>query len=504
MDSLHSLLKRQMKKYLTITSEQFFEDNQKFVRAIDEAYNRFDADRLMIERSLELTSKELIEKNKSLLNYIEKLNYIAYHDTLTHLYNRAFLTDKLDMGIAKQKNNPSKVFAVLFLDLDRFKLINDAMGHSVGDKLLGKIATRLTEFSSKTVTIVRLGSDEFVVLVENIESEQEVLLLAENINKSLKHSFHVDYHEVFITVSIGIAFSSLGYENSSDILRDADTAMYNAKQKGRGRFQVFDKSMHNYAATLVELESNLRQAIQNNEFILYYQPIINALSDQVSGFEALIRWNHPVKGFIPPADFIPIAEETGMINVIGEWVIRTAVQMTKRLQAICPKVYVSVNLSFVQFREKNIVEVIKNILQETQLSPELLYIELTESNIMENVVSGMEILNKLRDIGVVLSLDDFGTGYSSLSYLKKFPIHNLKIDQSFVRDLEKGKQDQEIVKAIIAVAHSLDLTVTAEGIENENQIAFLKSFSCDRLQGYYFSKPLPFDQAIEYLTKKSS
>jgi diguanylate cyclase (GGDEF)-like protein len=349
MDSLHSLLKRQMKKYLTITSEQFFEDNQKFVRAIDEAYNRFDADRLMIERSLELTSKELIEKNKSLLNYIEKLNYIAYHDTLTHLYNRAFLTDKLDMGIAKQKNNPSKVFAVLFLDLDRFKLINDAMGHSVGDKLLGKIATRLTEFSSKTVTIVRLGSDEFVVLVENIESEQEVLLLAENINKSLKHSFHVDYHEVFITVSIGIAFSSLGYENSSDILRDADTAMYNAKQKGRGRFQVFDKSMHNYAATLVELESNLRQAIQNNEFILYYQPIINALSDQVSGFEALIRWNHPVKGFIPPADFIPIAEETGMINVIGEWVIRTAAEMTKRLQAICPKVYVSVNLSFVQF-----------------------------------------------------------------------------------------------------------------------------------------------------------
>ncbi len=207
MDSLHSLLKRQMKKFLTTTSEQFFEDNQKFVQAIDEAYNRFDADRLMIERSLELTSKELIEKNKSLLSYIEKLNYIAYHDTLTHLYNRAFLTDKLDMSIANQKKNPSKVFAVLFLDLDRFKLINDAMGHSVGDKLLGKIATRLTEFSSNTVTIVRLGSDEFVVLVETIESEQEVLFLAENINKSLKHSFHVDYHELFISVSIGIAFS---------------------------------------------------------------------------------------------------------------------------------------------------------------------------------------------------------------------------------------------------------------------------------------------------------
>lgn len=503
MESLHNLLKRQIKKHCSNNTEKFIEENFNFIQAIEEAYNRFDADRVMIERSLELTSRELIEKNKSLLSYIEKLNYIAYHDTLTKLHNRAYLIEKLDSILLKLKKDSTKVFAILFLDLDRFKMINDAYGHSVGDKILVKIASRISEFESKKITVSRLGSDEFVVLIEDFVEQDEVLLLAENLMVSLKSSFRVDFHEVFLSISVGIAFSHAGYEISADILRDADTAMYYAKKRGRGRYQVFDKSMHNYAMSLVELELNLRQAIQKNEFILYYQPIVNATSETVSGFEALIRWNHPVKGFISPADFIPIAEETGMINAIGEWVIRTAAKMCKELQSILPNIYISVNLSFVQFREKNISELISNILSEANLEPKHLYIELTESNIMENVIAGMEVLNALREIGVYLSLDNFGTGYSSLSYLKKFPINNLKIDQSFVRDLEKGKQDQEIVKAIITVAHSLDLSVTAEGIENDNQFNYLKSFSCDRLQGYFFSKPLPPEQVIEFIQKKS-
>ncbi|HMW04720.1 MAG TPA: EAL domain-containing protein [Leptospiraceae bacterium] len=497
----HSLLKRQIKKHCTDNYNQFIEQNEKFLLAIDEAYNRFDADRLMIERSLELTSQELMEKNKSLLNYIEKLNFIAYHDTLTHLYNRAYLIDKLEEKIKAFHKNPDKTFALLFLEVDRFKIINDAFGHSMGDKLLIKIASRINQFSSENITIARLGGDEFVLLIENYKSEEETLIFANQIISILSPAFKIDYHEVFVTVSIGIAFSNLSYESPADILRDADTAMFYAKKMGRGRVQIFQGSMHNSAAFLIELESNLRQAIDKNEFILYYQPILNASGTQVNGLEALIRWNHPSKGFISPVEFIPIAEETGMINAIGEWVIRNAVSKCKSLQSLHYGIYISVNLSFVQFKEKNITEIISKILKEEDLDPKLFYIELTESSIMENVFEGIEILNDLRNIGVKLSLDDFGTGYSSLSYLKKFPIHNLKIDQSFVRDIEKGMQDQEIVKAIISVAHSLGLSVTAEGIENRNQLTFLQSCGCDRLQGYFFSKPFPPEEIEEFFNK---
>lgn len=491
MEFYHNLLKRQIKKHCKDNLDQFLLENEKFLQAIDEAYNRFDADRVMIERSLELTSQELIEKNKSLMNYIDKLNFIAFHDTLTRLYNRAYLIDRLEEKIKAYKENPEEQFAVLFLEVDRFKIINDAYGHSMGDKLLIKIASRLNEFSSERITISRLGGDEFVILFEKYKSEEEVSHFARQLISILNLAFKVEYHEVFLTVSIGIAFCTIGYDLPTDILRDADTAMYYAKKKGRGRLQIFKKSMHNSAAFMIEIESNLRQAIEKNEFILYYQQILNASGTIINGYEALIRWNHPQKGFISPAEFIPIAEETGMINAIGDWVIRSAVTKCKTIQTLHPNTYISVNLSFVQFKEKNIAEVISKILKEIDLDPKLLYIELTESSIMENVVEGINILNELRNIGVHLSLDDFGTGYSSLSYLKKIPIHNLKIDQSFVKDLEKGIQDQQIVKAIISVAHSLGLSVTAEGIENKNQFIFLQSYGCDRMQGYYFSKPMP-------------
>jgi diguanylate cyclase (GGDEF)-like protein/PAS domain S-box-containing protein len=433
----------------------------------------------------------------------EQLLHDALHDGLTGLPNRALFMDRLQIAIARAKRREDYQFTVLFLDLDRFKTINDSLGHLVGDQLLIGIARRLETCLRVGDTVARLGGDEFTILLDDIGGAPgDVLHLTQRIKAELMRPFNLSGYEVFTTVSIGIAPSSTGYDRPDAILRDADTAMYRAKSLGKAQHVVFDTEMHARAVNLLQLETDLRRAIEGQEFRVYYQPIITLDTGQLYGFEALVRWQHPKHGLISPMDFIPIAEETGLIIPIGQWVLaeacRQACEWQKQFPTF-PALSMSVNLSVKQFTQPGLVEYVQQVLRETALDPRTLKLEITESVLMENSETATEILKQLRALGIELSIDDFGTGYSSLSYLHRLPVTTLKIDRSFVNQMVNNK-NTEMVRTIVTLARSMGMQVVAEGVETENQLRQLKALACEHGQGYYFSKPMNSEAAEEFLS----
>jgi diguanylate cyclase (GGDEF)-like protein/PAS domain S-box-containing protein len=423
----------------------------------------------------------------------QQLHHDAFHDALTGLPNRALFMDHLKLAVARSRRNAQRHFAVLYLDLDRFKIINDSLGHTIGDQLLVGIADRLKKNLRPGDTVARLGGDEFTILIEDYTDEKEAVQVAERVQKELSTPFNLSGREVFTTVSMGIAPSSTGYERAEDILRDADTAMYRAKSLGKARYEVFDKAMHARAINLLQLETDLRRACERQEFLIHYQPIVALENFRLRGFEALVRWQHPERGFISPMDFIPVAEETGMIAYIGEFVLREACRQMQRWQKMFPldhPLFISVNLSSKQFSQTTLIKDIANTLQETGVRPQSVKLEITESVVMENIETATEMLRQMRALGVQLAIDDFGTGYSSLSYLHRFPIDTLKIDRSFVTRMTENSENMEIVRTIIVLAQNLGMDVVAEGVETNEQLVQLQKLCCENGQGYYFSKPV--------------
>ncbi|MGB7925107.1 MAG: EAL domain-containing protein [Pyrinomonadaceae bacterium] len=437
----------------------------------------------------------------------QQLLHDAFHDALTGLPNRSLFMDHLKLAVGRSKRRSDCEFAVLFLDLDRFKIVNDSLGHMVGDQLLIGIARRLETCLRPGDSVARLGGDEFTILLGDIRNAAEAISVAERIKQELTLPFNIGGHEVFTTVSIGIAPSITGYERAEDMLRDADTAMYRAKSLGKTRHEVFDKAMHARAMTQLQLETDLRRAVDRQEFFLNYQPIVSLETGAIKGFEALIRWQHPEQGFISPAEFIPMAEETGMIVPIGHWVLSVACRQMKQWQEMfpsCAPLHISVNLSGRQFTQPDLIDQIKQVLSDTGLDPRSLKLEITESTVMENIDTAIDMLKQLRAIGVALSIDDFGTGYSSLSYLHRFPISTLKIDRSFVSRMADNNENTEIVRTIVMLARNLGMDVVAEGVETEEQLAQLKSLGCECGQGYLFSKPTSAELAAQAISENLS
>ena len=444
----------------------------------------------------DVTERKMTEK---------RLLHDALHDTLTGLPNRALFQDRLNHVVELAKRREDYLFAVIFLDLDRFKMINDSLGHLVGDQLLVAIAHRLKICLRTSDTIARLGGDEFAILLEDIQDTTDATEVADRVQRDLTLPFNLDGQEVFTTTSIGIAFSSTGYDRPEDLLRDADTAMYRAKAAGKARYEVFDKTMHTRAVALLQMENDLRRAIDRQEFQLHYQPIVCLGTGSVTGFEALLRWQHPDCGLISPLEFIPVAEETGLIIPIGTWVLREACRQMQIWQQQSPRnppLTISVNLSGKQFSQPDLIEQITDILQESGLAPQSLKLEITESALLEDPDTAASMLQQLQTLGIWLSVDDFGTGYSSLSYLHRLPINTLKIDRSFINSVDADVEKLELVRTIIVLAWNLGLDVVAEGIETSKQLSQLKALKCESGQGYLFSKPMDTEAATALITGK--
>ncbi|HST52686.1 MAG TPA: EAL domain-containing protein [Pyrinomonadaceae bacterium] len=434
----------------------------------------------------------------------EQLLHDAFHDALTGLPNRALFMDHVKMAIQRSRRSGDRLFAALFLDLDRFKIINDSLGHMVGDQLLVGIAHRLEACLRPGDTVARLGGDEFTILLEDLGETDDCLEVARRVQDAVSQPFNIGGHEVFTTASIGIALSTTGYERAEDLLRDADTAMYRAKLMGKKRHIVFDKEMHDRAMELLQIETDLRRAITRNELFLNYQPIVSLSTGKVRSFEALVRWRHPERGLVMPSEFIPVAEETGLIIPLGQWVLNMACRQMREWQKIYridKDVTISVNLSSRQFSQADLIEQVSAALCEADLRPASLKLEITESMVMENFDTAIDMLAQLRGLGVGLSIDDFGTGYSSLSYLHRFPIDTLKIDRSFVTQMTDNTENAEIVRTIVTLARSLDMDVIAEGVESCEQLGRLRELGCDFGQGYLFSKAVAPGQALELLLK---
>ncbi|HWS55779.1 MAG TPA: EAL domain-containing protein [Pyrinomonadaceae bacterium] len=426
----------------------------------------------------------------------EHFRHAAFHDALTGLPNRALLSERLGSAIARARGAEGERFALLFLDLDRFKNVNDSLGHTIGDGLLVTIARRLENSVRSADTVARLGGDEFAILLEGVKSEADAAYMAERVQREMSTPFMLDGHEVFMTVSIGIAHGAAGYEHPEQVLRDADTAMYRAKAGGRACFEVFDSTMHARAVNLLRLENDLRRAVEREEFTVYFQPIVGLATGRLAGFEALVRWQHPERGFIPPSEFIPVAEDTRLIVPLGLWVLREACRQVVSWQPAGPApLTVSVNLSGRQFAQPDLVEQVGAILRETGLAPGRLRLEITESVVMEDAERAVAMLEQLKGLGVRLSIDDFGTGYSSLSYLHRFPLDTLKIDRSFVSQLDAGESRAELVRTIRTLAANMGLEVVAEGIETLGQLGRLAELGCEYGQGYLFARPLAPDAA---------
>jgi len=434
----------------------------------------------------------------------EQLLHDAFHDSLTGLPNRALFIDHLKLAVNHCRRRKGYLFAVLFIDLDRFKVINDSLGHMVGDELLIAISHRLAICLRDGDTIARLGGDEFTILLDGIKDYDDAQRVAERVQELLEQPFGLSGRELFVTASIGIKYSSGGDEQPEDLLRDADTAMYCAKALGKAQYQEFDSRMHSHALTLLQIESDLRRAMDREEFQVNYQPIVSLESGRICGFEALVRWSHPERGLISPSEFIPIAEETGLIIQIGRWVLKQACLQMRSWQKAFPvtrQMKISVNLSCKQFMQPTIVGQVLETLRESGLDPSSLKLEITESVVMETGDYAMNVLEQLSRAGVELSLDDFGTGYSSLSYIHHFPVTALKIDQSFIKRIGGG-QNSEIVRAVVSLARNLGLEVVAEGIETLLQLDLLKALGCAQGQGYYFSEPVGEESATELIEKE--
>jgi diguanylate cyclase (GGDEF)-like protein/PAS domain S-box-containing protein len=434
----------------------------------------------------------------------ERLVYEALHDSLTGLSNRTLFTERVENALQRSKRHPDYLFAVLFIDLDRFKVINDSLGHQVGDQLIISTARRLESLVRATDLIARLGGDEFVILLDPINDINDAIRIAERISHKLKTPLNLDGREVFTSASVGIALSSPHYHQASDIMRDADIAMYRAKAKGKSCYEVFDKEMYAQAFAQLQLENDLRQALEKQSFQIYYQPIISTKTGQLSGFEALIRWQHPTRGFVSPGQFIPIAEETGLIVPLGEWILGAVCLQIRRWQeqfSLGTPLKVSVNLSAKQLKDINFVRKIDKILSATGLEGSNLQLELTESMLMDDVENLIGIFSQLRVRGIQLSIDDFGTGYSSLSYLHRFPVNYLKIDRSFVQGLGNNAESEKITASIVALSHNLKIASVAEGVETKEQLMLLRQLGCEYVQGYLFSPPVDSQAASELLAR---
>jgi len=433
----------------------------------------------------------------------ERLAHDAMHDALTGLPNRILFLDRLEHVIRRVKRSQDSLFAVMFLDIDRFKLVNDSLGHTNGDKLLASVADRLQRCLRPGDTVARMGGDEFAILLDDISAAADTTRVADRIQKELAQPYILDGQPVSISASMGITLSSANYEKADDMLRDADTAMYRAKTMGKAQHQIFDVGMHAAVSSLLELEADLRRAIQNEEFQVHYQPLISLANGAVMGTEALLRWQHPKRGLLPPSAFITILEETGMIIPVGEWVLRTACKQNKAWQdAGFPHLRVAVNFSARQFQIRNLAELIRSVLAETGMPAETLEVEITESTALKDTILTLETLDQLHALGVNISLDDFGTGYSALGYLNRYPFQTLKADRTFISDIPGDSKDTAITAAIIAMAHSLKLRVVAEGVETVEQLDFLRSNNCDEVQGFLFSRPVPPDELANLLQKK--
>ncbi|SHE73515.1 EAL and GGDEF domain-containing protein [Desulforamulus putei] len=420
----------------------------------------------------------------------EILRHMAYHDSLTGLPNRLLFNDRLSVAIIQAGRN-RKMLAVMFLDLDYFKLVNDTLGHDIGDRLLKGIANRLTRLLRKGDTIARIGGDEFAILLNDITRHEGASTVAQKIIDTLKEPWIIGSHEFHITTSIGIALYPNDGEDVETLMKNADAAMYHAKEAGRNNFQFYTPAMNAKTLKRLELENNLRRALERDEFVVYYQPQVEIQSGKIIGMEALVRWQHPHLGMIFPGEFIPVAEDTGLIVSIGERVLRSACAQNKSWQdAGFPPLRVSVNLSARQFQQQNLVKHVAQILRETGLDPRWLELEITESLAMKDVEFTGKNLFELRKMGITIAIDDFGTGYSSLSYLKRLPIDTIKIDRSFIRDITSDPDNASIVSTIIVLAHNLKMKVIAEGVETEEQLSFLRQQQCDGMQGYLFSGPL--------------
>lgn len=422
-----------------------------------------------------------------------KLQYDISHDSLTGLANRVFILGQIEAAIQQTKDNPDDLFAVLFLDCDRFKIINDSLGHDVGDQVLIAIAQRLTHCIRKGDIAARLGGDEFVILLKNIKDIDEVTRIAERILKQLSEPLSLESQHLVITMSIGVVLSQTEYNNPDDLLRDADLTMYHAKQQGKAQYAVFQPIMHKQALERLALETSLRYALENKEFHLYYQPIICLQTSQLVGFEALLRWHHPTQGWISPSTFIPIAEETGLILTLGDWILQEACHQISLWQShftCLTPLKISVNISSHQIAQPNFVETVERILQTTRLNANQLNLEITETVLMNHIETACFKLQCLQALGVKISIDDFGTGYSSLNYLQQLPIDILKIDRSFVARLQSNSSGIQIIKAIITLADVLGMKTLAEGVETPEQYHLITSLAADYAQGFLFSKPL--------------
>ena len=489
------------------TYEKYLED----IRATAAQAERAERERAEAEHAraeAERLRAEQAERHVEELNrYVEKLEsagmeleesrehfrHAAFHDALTGLPNRSLFTDHLRVALRRAHQNEQYLFGVLFLDLDRFKNINDSLGHPSGDELLILVARRLESCIRQTDMVARFGGDEFAILLDAIQDASDAMRVAEKVQQVISAPFKLTTHEAITTASIGVALSTSGYAEAEDIIRDADTAMYRAKDCGKARYEIFDTAMHTRAVTLLRLESDLRRALEKDELCVYYQPIVSLASGELHGFEALVRWQHPERGIISPDDFVPLAEETGLILPIGLRVLRDACLQLRKWQQYSLSnrgLIMSVNLSGKQLTQPDLIARIEEVLHESQIDPWHLKLEITETVVMENPELAAVTLAKLRGLGVRLSIDDFGTGYSSLSYLNRFPVDTLKIDRSFVTSMNEADENLQIVKTIITLAGNLGMQVVAEGVETEEQLEQLRSLKCQYAQGFYFSKPL--------------
>jgi len=450
-------------------------------------------------------------KNNEIINYIaihsdmtdykaaeDKIKYLAHFDSLTKLPNRTLLQDRANVALANAKRNQTTM-ALLFIDLDRFKNINDSLGHSIGDELLKLLAQRLLKILRDVDTVSRTGGDEFIAILPNTDSKGAVKV-ADKLLKSISQPFEFEGYQLNVTLSIGIALFPHNGENFDDLSRNADTALYRAKHDGRNRYQFFNDEMYLHAKKIQQIENGLRTAIENNELKLYYQPQVDAITGKIVGAETLIRWQHPEWGIVPPGDFIQVAEESGLIINIGDWVLRTAIQQLAIWQkAGLPLVTLSVNVSQPEFRQHHFADKVAALLAQFNVDAALLELEITESIAADNITETIAILQDINARGIKLSIDDFGTGYSSLSYLKQFKVDKLKIDQSFVRELSNRDDDNPIIRSIIDLAKNLGLKTIAEGVETQDQLIYLRDKDCDQIQGYLFSKPLPLTEFEQLL-----
>jgi diguanylate cyclase (GGDEF)-like protein len=460
------------------------------------------------ERHVEELNRHIAEQERISLQLQESKDHFrhaAFHDALTNLPNRALLAENLKFVMERARQHEDYQFAVLFLDLDRFKNVNDSLGHSIGDQLLIAMARRLESCTREVDMVARLGGDEFAILLDGIANGAEATNMARRIQEKLQSPFNLSGHEVFTTTSVGIALSSTGYDHPETMLRDADTAMYRAKAQGKACYEVFDKGMHTHAVYVLQMENDLRRAIDREELRVYYQPIVSLDSGQLAGFEALIRWQHPARGFINPADFIPLAEDTGLIVPLGLWILRKACQQLSQWQWQSPgnrSLFMSVNLSGKQVAQPGLVNQISDILEETHVEARHLKLEITESAVMDNAEMAVQLLNRLKALGVQLSIDDFGTGYSSLGYLHRFPVNTLKIDRSFVGRIGEAAENIEIVRTIVSLADNMGMEVVAEGVETLSQLAQLRKLNCQYGQGYLFSRPVDADSVSAWISRR--